>query len=136
MNYISPTSYFIIGLKQESIAVKGGFAISYDYWIRARGLVKMNAKTYDIVFESGNDLLYAKDYIIHKTLEKIPMQKPEVTENGLLMLRVDHKLIEGILPYDEESWRTIIDKDAYIETSYDADETDSRLHDQDPREEL
>ena len=136
MNYISPISYFIIGLKQESEKAENPYLIGYKYWIRARGLVKLNANTYDIVFESGNDLLYAKDYIINRILKKIPMQKPKVAENGLLMLRVNHKLIEGILPYDEESWRTIIDKDAYIETSYDADETDSRLHDQDPREEL
>ena len=135
MKYISPISYFIIGLKQES-EKDNGYPISYNYWIRARGLIRMRANSYDIVFESGNDLLYAKDYIINKTLDKISMQKPIVTENGLLMLRVNPKHIEGILPYDEESWRTIIDKDAYIETSYDADETDSRLHDQDPREEL
>ena len=78
MNFISQTSYFIIGLKEHSI-IDDNSDIYYNYWIKARGLMRMRANSYDVIFESGKDLLYAKDYIINKTMDSIPMQKPEIT---------------------------------------------------------
>jgi len=130
MNYVSESSYFIIGLKQRSIKLNKelpGIFSEYCYWIKARGLIRVTPECYDVIFESGKDLLYSKDYIIRAHTDEIPMQTPEATSTRLLMLKVKYKDVEGILPYTEQAWKAIKDKDAY-KTPQESFE-DSLLHD-------
>ena len=141
MNYISTTSYLIIGLKQVSEKdAEDLYPIGYKYWIRARGIMRIRANEYDIIFESGADLLYSNDYIINKTLQSIPMQKPEIKSSGMLMLRVNPKAIDGILPYEQKLWLDITKKDAHIvdpgDTTQEQQDFEESLNYEDPREEL
>tara|TARA_R110002074_G_scaffold151550_1_gene305250 strand:- start:358 stop:726 length:369 start_codon:yes stop_codon:yes gene_type:complete len=117
----------IIGLQKDG----------YQFWIKATAMMRLG-RSWMLSFESSEDLLYSKEYIING-YEEILIK---ITKENTLVYETELTAVDAVMPYTDELWTNILEKDAHIEdkSSWDhfqgKDFEDSLLHDQDERERI
>ena len=90
----------IIGLQKDG----------YQFWIRATAMMRLG-RCWMISFETSEDLLYAKDYISNGYKEILI----KLTKENTLVYETELTEVDAVMPFTDELWTNILEKDAHIE---------------------